>query len=311
MNQAQLATRQERAQEEPLIIAETQNGWRVYTPSHPREPYFVTGAREQLQCTCPDFQFHANDPEWRCKHILAVAVHLGGSGMPPQRDPDGQAERAAIQAESRTPRKRKTPGANGSGNGAAQMLLKRSVSPDGRIDSLSVEFSAPIGDLTADEVRTHAEHLLGLQAGIVVRFLNAQPNGNGGNGSQRHNNGGNGQAQRSHTVAPQKTPAAAPTASPGIPARLVAVGGMDTRRGRRLFLTVDINGRAQKLFGTANELTQHIRAAGYRAPERLQEGTALDIPCLVTTEPSPDGRFQNVTQVFPVASAQAAQRSRQ
>jgi hypothetical protein len=308
MNQTQLARRQERAQEEPLIIAETQNGWRVYTPSHPREPYFVTGTAEQLQCTCPDFQFHASDPEWRCKHILAVAVHLGGNGTVQQPDPDEQAEREAIQAESR---KRRSHGANGNGNSGAQMLLKRSVSPDGRIDSLSVEFSAPIGDLTPDEVRNHAEHLLGLQAGIVVRFLDARPNGNGGNGSQRHNNGATGQAQRPHKTAPQKAPAAAPSANPGIPARLVAVGGMDTRRGRRLFLTVDVNGRAQKLFGTADELTQHIRATGYRAPERLQEGTALNIPCLVTTEPSPDGRFQNVTQVFPAAPPYAAQRSRQ
>jgi hypothetical protein len=86
---------------------------------------------------------------------------------------------------------------------------------------------------------------------------------------------------------------------------------MNTSRGRRLFLTVDVGGKMEKLFGTAAELIRHIAAAGYRAPEPLQEGTALNIPCLVTTKPSPDGRYHNVEQVFPVpAGSPAVQRWR-
>jgi hypothetical protein len=59
------------------------------------------------------------------------------------------------------------------------MLLKRSVSPDGRIDSLSVEFTAEVDGATPAEVSTRAERLLALQSAIVKGFLNGARNRNG------------------------------------------------------------------------------------------------------------------------------------
>ena len=51
------------------------------------------------------------------------------------------------------------------------MLLKRSVSPDGRIDSFSVEFSMPVSDIPDGEIKTKAQNVLQLQIEIVGAFL--------------------------------------------------------------------------------------------------------------------------------------------
>jgi hypothetical protein len=59
------------------------------------------------------------------------------------------------------------------------MLLKRSVSPDGRIDSLSIEFTAEVGGATPTEVSARAARLLALQSAIVKGFLDGAKNGNG------------------------------------------------------------------------------------------------------------------------------------
>src|ERR1019366_2206938 len=52
-----------------------------------------------------------------------------------------------------------------------QMLIKRSVSPDGRIDSVSVEFSMPVSDQTETEIKAKALKSLYLQREIVTSFL--------------------------------------------------------------------------------------------------------------------------------------------
>jgi hypothetical protein len=51
------------------------------------------------------------------------------------------------------------------------MLLKRSVSPDGRVDSLSVEFSCAVDQVSAGDIKTTAFKTLQLQAEIVDGFL--------------------------------------------------------------------------------------------------------------------------------------------
>src|SRR5439155_24843954 len=56
-------------------------------------------------------------------------------------------------------------------NGSAQMLIKRSVSPDGRIDSVSVEFSMPVSDISNGEIKDKAVKTLQLQKEIVGAFL--------------------------------------------------------------------------------------------------------------------------------------------
>ena len=50
------------------------------------------------------------------------------------------------------------------------MLIKRSVSPDGRIDSLSVEFDCPVEEQSLEETVGRARKILELQREIVGHF---------------------------------------------------------------------------------------------------------------------------------------------
>jgi len=82
-------------------------------------------------------------------------------------------ERLAIQNEGRTAPDRDQQ------RGPAVMLLKRSVSPDGRIDSLSVEFTAEVDGMVVKEVADRAARLLMLQSAIRQGFPYGAKNGNG------------------------------------------------------------------------------------------------------------------------------------
>lgn len=171
------------------------------------------------------------------------------------------------------------------------MLLKRSVSPDGKIDSLSVEFSCSVDDLRGGDIKGRAGAMLSLQGQIIGAFLEtngrspraAQNNGNG-NGNGNGNNGTN----------PDGT----------MLAQMQNVGGINTKWGRRLFIGIQSNGQSLKFFGTRKQLAEALSAAGYaRLAERIDEGTALNVPCRITTRPSEDGRYMNVESVLPPAES--------
>jgi hypothetical protein len=300
MNQAQLATRQERAAAEPLVIQQVEHGFQVYAAGEPKHRYLVSGSPDAPQCTCPDFQYHRNDPNWHCKHILAVLNEFSDITVVAQTaDPMAAAERRAIQEESTAPRRLRPTTAgkrNGKPERGATLALKRSVSPDGRIDSLSVEVSTPIEQLTLPDARTRAEEMLRLQADIVSQFLErcGHSKGNAASSAQPSPNGQPAAVQSPRTG----------TESPAVPARLVDVAGMDGKWGRRLFINVEVNGKTLRLFGKAEELAQHVRAAGYLPPEPFGEGAVLNIPCAVITKPSPDGRYTNVERVLPANQPQ-------
>ena len=72
MNDAELEQRKARAANETLVIAPTEGGFRVYNPANITHLYMVSGVPDAPQCNCPDFETHKSDPDWRCKHILAV-----------------------------------------------------------------------------------------------------------------------------------------------------------------------------------------------------------------------------------------------
>lgn len=266
-------TREMRATDEVFVIARGPDGFRVHAPQNGRTVYTVGPDLNSPTCTCPDFQYHASDPDWRCKHILAVE-HRFAPPAPPENLPavaDADEERAAIQEEGRPTRRARIPRTS---NGSTQMLVKRSVSPDGRIDSLSVEFSCPV-DKTADgEIESQAATLIGLQNGIIRCFLTA-------NGA----------------VSARPAPAPMPV---GTPAKLVRIDGMDGKYGRRLFLVVQSNGSMLRLYGSAKQLADALAAAGFpdHAP-CVAEGATLDLPCRIVTKPSPDGRYQNIERVLP------------
>jgi hypothetical protein len=277
MTVTELARREARADRDVFVIARNGDGCLVYSPANPKQRYRVSEDEDGVHCTCPDFQAHQNDPGWRCKHILAALRQADGNGH--ARDPYEAEERRAIQEESREPRKRKA----APPSPAAQMLLKRSVSPDGRIDSLSVEFATPVSDITGSAVKTQAAAMLAIQSEIVDDFLHRSPKSNGPLPN------GNGQPAEE-----QKSPAS--------PARVVGVGGMDGKWGRRLFLTIEADGKRLRLFGNRKQLGEHLTMAGYPdIAHTLSEGADLDLPCRVITKPSTDGGYINIERLLPAS----------
>jgi hypothetical protein len=154
------------------------------------------------------------------------------------------------------------------------MLLKRSVSPDGKIDALSIEFSCPVElgpDATAEAAR-----ILALQDQIAGRFL-------------RTKNGDPGESSRA--VAPPDE---------AVEATILDVGSAETRFGRRLFLRFQADGKTFRRYGSWKTLAELVTSAGY--PDRaeiLSEGMTLRLPCRVVTLPTEDGRYVNVIRVLP------------
>src|SRR6266481_5288404 len=95
MTQEQFGQRNERAENERLIISLNDEGnFRVYSPAKPTRSYTVSGTPEGPKCTCPDFEGHKNDPEWKCQHMLAVLNLLNKSS-----------DSAAVQSKEPQPAK--------------------------------------------------------------------------------------------------------------------------------------------------------------------------------------------------------------
>lgn len=252
MTPEELRMRRERVARENLIVSETEEGFRVYSPNAPHRVWIVSDDPDAPTCTCPDFQHHAHDPEWRCKHILAVFDRNEGS---PE---TSTASRASWEPDR----------AFGGEDLNAELSLKRSVSPDGRIDSLSVEISCPVNGAPASELGEQASRIIALQEEIVSRFLNREEG--------------------------------AAEADEADSATILGIGGSDGRYGRRLFLTFRANGRNLRLYGSRKQLAQAIAAAGQRKPiEAIREGARLNLPCRIVTQPTEDGRYFNIEKVLP------------
>lgn len=308
MNQTQLAKRQDRATSETFVIQKVEEGLRVYAAGEPRNCYIVSGSPEAPRCTCPDFQYHQSDPTWRCKHILAVLNDYSDIEVVAQQ-PDRYEveERQAIQEEGKKPRRARTT-TPGSGNGkpgnGATLTLKRSVSPDGRIDSLSVEFSSAVETLSGDDIVERARDILGVQTAIVQGFRQEQPARNG------NNHAPNGQPQNGPAQTTPQQATADGNGDAGVPGHVLGVAGMDGKFGRRLFLTIEAEGKIHRFFGNAKDLAEHLASIGFTGgAQNVTEGLALNIPCRITTKPSPDGRFQNVDRLLPAVRPQGNARA--
>lgn len=260
---------------DPLVISRVEEGFRVYSVANPGQSYLVSGSAETPVCTCSDFQNGTLGS--RCRHIEAVLSRYGRGNGEAEADNYASEERLAIQNEGRVAPDQARQA------GPAVMLLKRSVSPDGRIDSLSVEFSAEVDGMTANEVADRAARLLTLQTAIVKGFLAGAKSGNGTQPKAEHNNGANG----------------------AVLAEMVNIGGTEGKWGRRLFIGFQANGQNLRLYGNQTQLAEVIRNAGFaRMAERIEEGVALRVPCRVITKPSPDGRYVNIERVLPVSAPQ-------
>lgn len=276
MTQEQLEVRKERAERDVFVITAAEEGWRVRSARNPSRYYLVSVHSTGLKCTCPDFQKHApQDPAWQCKHILAVEEHEAKTAATdPQVERELAEERAAIQAEGEA----QVPPSNGE-SGASQLLLKRSVSPDGRIDSLSVELSTPIAGQSATGIKALALKTLKLQTDIVRDFLKS-----------------NGKANSNRTASQPQT---AKGNGPAF-ARLLDVGVTNGQYGERFYLNVEVNGRRARFFGTAGQIARAISVTGEKVYARdIEPGMRFDLPCRVLTQVSRDGRYLNVTRVLP------------
>jgi hypothetical protein len=291
MTTAQIESRQERAHKGVLIASRVEGGFRVYSTDNPPQQYSVAWDGERLTCTCPDFEFHQADPGWRCKHIMAVEPF--DNNLPhlpePAEDVTGHEDAPAATVgaapsgeppESVPPRRRRAPKEPPS---PTHMIIKRSVSPDGRIDSVSVEFSTPVLDLQVGEIKERALKTLQLQREIVASFLKL--------------NG--------HVGQPAASPQLAPIERNGdgfpVLARMLDIGKVNGKWGDRLCIVFDMNGNRTRLFGSPKQLAEHIGAAGYRIrPEEITAGLRLNLPCQVVTKPSDDGKYVNIERVFAV-----------
>ncbi|GFO82759.1 MAG: hypothetical protein A49_23860 [Methyloceanibacter sp.] len=270
MTQVATETRRPRAASESLVVEKVDEGYRVHSPANRNRLYLVTGAEDEPACTCAEFRAHLGETGWRCPHIQAVE-RLTGVAEPTAPEPVGERhepEPAPLTGNGREPGMEPSP---------TQMLLKRSVSPDRRIDSFSIEFSCSIAPGTAPEiVSQRARHILSVQSGIASHFLGAVA-----------------------AARPEKREsAAAPTNGDTLPATMLEIsGGKD---GRSLFIIFEVDGETMRMFGKKEDLAEAIAAAGYPEQSRyIRKGKALDLPCSVVTEPSKDGRYTNVVEVFP------------
>jgi predicted nucleic acid-binding Zn finger protein len=295
MDNTELEKRKARAATETLVISHTEGGFRVYNPANITHIYMVSGIPDLPKCNCPDFETHQTDPEWRCKHILAVLNQVQKQGSTPApettqapelKESEPKPVESAEKKKTRTPR-----------NGHSHMVIKRSVSPDGRIDSLSVEFLNPIDAGSDQEIKEQAHRSMRLQAEIVDEFL--KDNGNRRPNGQTNQNANGGASQNGKSQSGVNQPPA--NGSDGtVPAQLVSVGGMNTRRGWQFFINVQVNGTTTKLFGSHGEIRKYITAAGFSSiADHVNNGTNLNLPCRVITKRSQDGRYLNVERVFP------------
>jgi len=180
MTHEQFDVRLKRAEKELFVISPADDGWRVRSAHNPSQHYLVSGDGEGLRCDCPDFETHSEDPNWSCKHMLAVQNYQTKTQDHEKREAKRESyehpERAAIQTETVPQRESTTE------KSQAQMLVKRSLSPDGRIDSISLEFSFDVREERAGDIKSRALKALKLQTDIVESFLGSVKSNSRGNG---------------------------------------------------------------------------------------------------------------------------------
>lgn len=297
MDDSELEQRKARAVNETLVIAPTEGGFRVYSPANITHIFMVSGIPDSPQCNCGEFEAKKSDPEWRCKHILAVLNQRDKwQGSKPSSETTHTQERS--QSETKTSEGAEKKKSKTARNGQhSQMIIKRSVSPDGYINSLSVEFSNPTDGSTDDDIKRDAAKTLKLQAEIVGEFLkSAESRRPNGEPPQRSNGGGNA-GEKS-----QNSPSQPASVGDGaVPAQLLNIAGMNTRGGWKTFLNVQVNGTTTKLFGDRRELGEFITAAGFASiAEHISQGMMLNLPCRVLTKRSQDGKYLNIERVFPI-----------
>lgn len=167
----------------------------------------------------------------------------------------------------------------------SRMLLRRSMSPDGFIDSVSVEIELGVEGLSAGDIKTKGLKALLLESEIAQGYLGSLPAKSKlplqGRSQKPKHNGASGNGML------------------GVPARLLDIG---MTRNNNYFINVRIGKRTAKLFGNTYQLVAKLAKAGQDlTPDAISEGLNLNFPCRALTKPSEDGRYLNVVDLFPAA----------
>ena len=291
MTQTQLEARTERAENGTFVVSKTEEGFRVYSIHSPSHIYLVRQEGDRWTCTCPDFEYHKLDTTWRCKHILAVAPwNKKEAAQNPANAAEAPAEAATPAEQEPPPTRRRKSQEQPVPPVPVQMMMKRSVSPDGRIDSISVEFSLPVSGYSSAEIKQKALSTLELQKEIVGAFLKLN-------------------GQKESPVLAQSPRPQKPANGDGKPvfAQMIDIGKMNGKWGERFYINFQVNGRNSRLFGSPKQLAEHIQSAGYDIEaQHIEVGLRLNLACRVTTKPSEDGKYVNVDKVFPVGQKAGA-----
>src|SRR5579885_1115365 len=156
-------------------VVKTEEGYRVRMNFDPSKSYLVTVDHGQLHCSCSDFQSKKSDPDHSCRHIVAViefdnerttAVRAEEEFDDTTLDPTDeswQEEQARARDDAQTAAETVPfcpPNRHGPESivaiPASRMFIKRSLSPDGRIDSVSVELDLDVDPEDTEEIRERA-----------------------------------------------------------------------------------------------------------------------------------------------------------
>jgi predicted nucleic acid-binding Zn finger protein len=270
-----------------LKLTRTTQGYQV--KSGPKT-YEVIVENNKIICNCPDFQKqHTDDPNYSCKHIIAALADFEE-----QQNSALSTVPEKIDAVLSTTEK---------GNGASKVpiypplhavasptiapkqphiLIKRSLSADARIDSISVEIDFGLTIDDEEAVKLQALKALTLQDSIIKEFIGAN--------------------QPKETL-PEPPNVALPTediAEEAVDAIMTKVGIAQSKWGTSFYINCELpEGKTAKLFGNQKHLSHQIAQAGFSFPaEKIVEGIVLNIPCKVTTVLN--GKFINIDKVFPV-----------
>ncbi|HEY6807097.1 MAG TPA: hypothetical protein VI306_26200 [Pyrinomonadaceae bacterium] len=229
-------------------------GYRVVDPSRPNSPYLIEEVVNRFLCGCNDFE-----ESLTCQHVRAVLSYLAeekrnGGNIGPQ------LKVASTNAEP----------------SSATMALRRSISPDGRIDSLTIEFSTPVDNTSFRDITARALNILKLQSVVTKEFLLTAHAGRQSDRSNGHN----------QVVT--------------LNAKMIRIGDVPTKRDRPLFIEFHLEDHGARLFGTASELAQAITDAGYPyAPEEIFAGQTIDASCQVLIKSSRNPLYAEILRVLP------------
>lgn len=163
-----------------------------------------------------------------------------------------------------------------------RMRVKRSLSADGHLDSVSVAIDLSIDGLTAQQIKAKGLKALWLESELAQEYL-------AGSGPLATFSKVEAKAEAKTEVADEEKFAA--------PARLLDVG---KTKNNTYFINVKVGGKRARLFGTARQLVTQLAGIGQDlTPEAISDGLQLDYACRAVTELGGDGRYLNVVKLLP------------